>query len=194
MEISRTIDVTGCHYGLHKRTGQYLAETGYYSFLAGFVRSLKLQSILEIGTHYGGSSMAMSRGACSDGGGLKIVTIDKTNLNPEGFRDYPHIRRIHGDSLRAEVVKKTLALLPAPIDLIYLDSKHEYEHAKANLETYAEPLQPAFVLLDDVHHNLSMEKIWAELVAAHPCFDASELARRPCGFGVVAYREPLRAP
>ena len=35
-----------------------------------------------------------------------LVTVDIANKNIEGFKKYTHIKRIHGDSLDDEVIKK----------------------------------------------------------------------------------------
>jgi hypothetical protein len=185
--LGRTIDISGCHYGLHKGTGRYFEETPYYSFLAGFVRLLDLKKVLEIGTYCGGSIMAISRALRTDDPDACLVTMDKTRLNEEGFRAYPRIHRILGDSLNAEVVKQTLALFQPPIDLLYIDSKHSYEHVSGNIRLYALPLAPRFIILDDIHHSESMEQIWAEICQKHPTSDISKLVLRDCGFGVVAY-------
>src|SRR5262245_9451833 len=51
----------------------------YYYFLAGLVLSQNCSTIFEIGTHYGGSCLAMLRGI-ADPHSARIVTVDVSDL------------------------------------------------------------------------------------------------------------------
>ena len=187
--IGKQIDISGCHYGLHKRSGLFLKETYYYRVLAGFVSLLKLRRILEIGTHFGGSIMAMSRGIppCEPS---TLVTVDKTYENEEGFAAFPQIIRIRGDSAKEETVQQVKTHFARDIDLLYIDSVHKYDHTKKNIDLYAGIHSPKYLILDDVHLNPDMERLWNEIAAQHGerCWDAGPLVKRPTGFGVVQWR------
>ena len=186
------IDLKGCDYGPHKRTNLYLGMQPYYRFLAGFVRSLGCRTVLEIGTSYGGSIMAISRGCPADQPAARLVTLDKVDIAGQPLLDLPHIRRVHGDSLAPATVREAGRHLTAPIDLLYIDSKHSYEHTKNNILTYGAEFCPRFVILDDIHLNPEMDALWSETSAKyqHRAFDASDLAKRPGGFGVIEYGSP----
>lgn len=178
----QAIDITGCRYGLHNRTKQDIGETEYYRFLAGFVQVIKARQVLEVGTHYGGSIMAMARGAEKD---ARLVTVDITHKNATAFKPYTNIKRIQGDSLAPPTARLVLSCFARPIDLIYIDSLHTKEAVLGNLETYA-PLQPRYAVLDDIHISDSMNELWMELQGRYETCDLSDIAdRKRVGFGAV---------
>jgi len=179
----REIDLTGCDYGPHITSGLHLGVQPYYRFLAGFARTIGLRKVLEIGTSYGGSMMAMDRGSR----GVEMVTVDKKDMAGDGLKALARIKRVIGDSLAPDTLRKVKAHLSGPIDLLYIDSKHSYDHTTKNMQLYGGEFRPRFVIFDDIHLNEEMERFWTDAKAkyGHLAFDASELAGRPCGFGIV---------
>lgn len=194
--VGHSIDLTGCDYGPHKRSQRFLGVQTYYYFLAGFVRHLRLRKILEIGTSYGGSMMAMHRGCESIESGLELVTIDKIDMAGEGLIRLGRVQRIQGDSLATETLHKTRARLSTPIDLLYIDSKHSYEQTQRNIAIFGACFHPRFIILDDIHLNAEMEKLWGDIRERYDnlAYDASEIAGRPSGFGILACRTENLAP
>ena len=193
MDMGLEIDLSDCPYGETTGCCAFIKRpASYYFFLAGFVKSLNLTHVLEIGTNFGGSIMSISKGL--DGAGIKdsrLVTVDIISKNADGFRKYPHIRRVEGDSLDKEIAKKTIASFDADIDLLYIDSLHEYEHTKENIAVYTRGLNPRYVVLDDIRLCDGMKKLWSELEAefGDNAFDASDIIKRPgAGFGVIRRR------
>ena len=193
MDIGMEIDLSDCPYGETTGPCAFIKRpTSYYFFLAGFVRLLKLNSILEIGTNYGGSIMAVSKGlhperieeSC-------LVTVDIIRKNEEGFKKYPRIKRIEGDSLDGEVAKRVVDSFSDEIDLIYLDAVHEYGHTKKNIDIYAGRLSPRYVVLDDIRQCDEMRELWSELKGEFRgnAFDASNITiRKGAGFGVIKWK------
>ena len=183
-EIGDTIDITGCRYGLHARTKTDIGETVYYRFLAGFARLIEAKQILEIGTHYGGSIMAMARGAAS----AKLVTVDITHKNEQAFASFPNIQRVQGDSTQAKTAAQVSRYFVPPIDLIYIDSLHTKEAVLLNLKAYGH-LLPRYAVFDDIHINPTMDELWDELSAKYPHCDLSDITdRRRVGFGAIQLR------
>lgn len=180
-ERGKTINIDGCHYGPHSRTKRYYAETEYYRFLAGLCSVVDAKQVLEIGTHYGGSIMAMSRGTGKD---AFLVTVDVIMRNTERFKQYPNVHRVLGNSISDAVAKKVYVLFHPPIDVLYIDSTHTYEDVMANIQMY-KGLKPRFVVLDDIHINDSMKSLWTTLQNKYECIDVSEWSKRNVGFGVV---------
>lgn len=137
--------------------------------------------------------MSMSRGMrTEDVPGSRLATIDITYKNEQGFRKFPHIKRIRGDALSGEVISEAVRTFDRPIDLLYIDSVHEYEHTKRSIDVYANTLNPRYVILDDIHLTDSIEVLWGELVEQFKerACDASEIVRRrSAGFGVIKWRE-----
>jgi len=193
MEVGHKIDLSDCPYGETTGSGFFLKRpTNYYFFLAGFVKLQKLTRILEIGTNCGGSIMSISKGLDkSDIEKSRLVTVDIVRKNDEGFKKYPNISRVHGDALNENVINEVIASFDNDIDLLYIDSLHEYEHTKKNIDIYAKRLNPSYVILDDIRQCDDMIKLWSKLKEEYKdhAFDASKVTiRKGAGFGVIRYR------
>ena len=187
------IDLTGCSYGETTGCCPFINRpTNYYHFLSGLVRSERLTYILEIGTHFGGSIMSMSRGlSFKNISKSRFLTVDITRKNDRGFREYPHIKRIQGDSLDEKVIKEAIEYFDRPIDILYIDSLHEYGHTKKNMEIYGGSLNPKYIILDDIRQCTSMQKLWREIIRefGESAFDASEISiRKGAGFGIIKWK------
>ena len=190
MSVGATIDLSDCPYGETIGACSFIRRpTNYYFFLAGFVRSQKLTHVLEIGTNFGGSIMSISKGLCADDlASSRLVTVDIIRKNDEGFKRYPHIKRIQGDSLDEGVVNKAIGFFDKEIDLLYIDSLHEYGHTKKNINIYSDRLKPRYVVLDDIRQCDDMKRLWGEVKEkfGDNAFDASEISiRKGAGFGVL---------
>ncbi|MFH1752647.1 MAG: class I SAM-dependent methyltransferase [Candidatus Omnitrophota bacterium] len=194
MSVGRKIDLSDCPYGDTTGDCPFINRpTSYYYFLAGFVNILKLTHVLEIGTNYGGSIMSISKGLREgDISRSRLVTIDIMRKNDEGFKRYPHIKRIYGDSLQRDVVAETAASFDRAIDVLYIDSVHEYKHTKDNISIYGKRLKPKYVILDDIRQSPGMERLWVGLKEelGDKAFDASGIViRNGAGFGVIKRRD-----
>lgn len=136
--------------------------------------------------------MSISRGLHKDDiARSRLLTVDIVRKNEKGFKKYPHINRIHGDSLDEKVVKKVTASFDRDIDLLYIDSLHEYEHTKENINIYTDKLNPSYVIMDDIRQCDDMKKLWNELKQKFGgnAFDASEISmRKGAGFGIIRNR------
>jgi predicted O-methyltransferase YrrM len=194
----RGIDLTGCSFGRRFTTGEFReTPVSYYFLLAGLVRSLDLRRVLEIGTHWGGAIMSMSRGLRDpDSGETQLVTVDVTDRNTEGFRAYPRITRITGDSFDRHVVDAVASSFRGPVDLVFIDTIHTYRPTHHNIAIYANRFAPRLVVLDDIHINSSMDRLWSDVAraAGDRAFDATTLCDREVGFGVVLWDPALRWP
>ncbi|MFH1593148.1 MAG: class I SAM-dependent methyltransferase [Candidatus Omnitrophota bacterium] len=193
MEIGRRIDLSGCPYGGTTGPCAFIGRpTNYYFLLAGLVKLERLGQILEIGTNCGGSIMSMSQGIDKrDMAVSRLVTVDIARKNEEGIKRYPHIRRVDGDALSEDVVRKTIGLFERDIDLLFIDSLHEYEHTKKSIEIYGGKLNPRYLVLDDIRQCDDMIRLWKELCDRFEdnAFDASEVSiRKGAGFGVIRWR------
>ena len=193
MEAGRKIDLSDCPYGETTGSCAFIKRpTNYYFFLSGLVKSQKLTNILEIGTNYGGSIMSISKGlSAEEARESRLVTVDIVRKNEEGFAKYPNIRRITGDSLDKMIIEEVVGSFDEKIGLLYIDSLHEYEHTKQNIDIYTEKLDPQYVILDDIRQCDDMKKLWSELEGEFKddAFDASDISvRKGAGFGVIKRR------
>jgi len=182
-QLGRSLDLAKAHYGPHSRTKRYYETIDYYYLLAGLARHSGARTAVDIGTHYGGSALALSIGMDQ---GL-VVSVDLRQRNEAMLAAYPGIKLVTGDSLAPATFAQVAALLPEGADILYIDSFHNYEHTMANVEIYG-ALKPEFIVFDDITINESMKQAWAELAARHAAFDASQLCNRNCGFGVLDLR------
>lgn len=183
-QVGSQMNLEGVHYGPHSRTKRYYETIPYYFLLAGLAKVGNMRKALDIGTHYGGSAMAISRGM--EGKGI-IVTVDISMHNMTMLLKYPDIRRVQGNSLTLATAREVYQLLPEGVDMIYIDSFHDYDNVKQNIELYGK-LSPRLIVFDDIRINESMVKVWTELKKSHVAYDATELCCRNCGFGVLKVR------
>ena len=191
MSEGKKIDLNMCRYGEPHWQGAVPTDPfAYYYFLAGLVRTQHLKYIFEIGTHFGGSIMAMSRGVPeADFGKSRLVTVDLTYLNADVLKTFPSIKRIKGDALSTEVVQAVARSFDRPVDLMYIDSSHSYEHVRPSIDIYMRKLDPRYIVLDDIALNPSMKRLWQELCVEHEgcILDISAITSRgkSVGFGII---------
>ncbi len=193
MAVGQKMDLSKCHYGNTSGRCLYIKRpTNYYFFLAGLVRAENLRYILEIGTHFGGSIRSMRKGLNKRHiFSNKLVTVDVTNDNMAGLKGFPRIHKIWGNSLAKKVANRAINCFKKPIDLLYIDSIHEYDHTMANINTYGPKLDPLYIVLDDIRQCDSMRKLWADITIKYGnrAYDASEIAiRKGAGFGIIKWR------
>lgn len=174
-------DVANCLYGTHKRTKTVVGTPEYYYLLAGITKLLQATQVLEVGTYLGGSAKALATGMLSSGTLLTIDINQQVAIASAG----PTILQIESDSTSPSASAQVFQALQPPIDVLFIDSHHTAEAVTANLHLYAPTLQPKFIILDDIHLNESMDKAWTSLADAYDAYDASQLASRSCGFGVL---------
>jgi hypothetical protein len=191
------LDLDDCAYGEWR--GHFVSSPHrYYYFLAGLVRTLGSIRILEVGTHYGGAITAMRRGiADARASDAFLVTVDVTRLNADKLSRVGGLQRITGDSLHRRVVDDVCRRFAGPIDLLYVDSRHERRETLQNVAVYANRLQPEVIVLDDIHLNESMRALWRQLVSLHVgrTTDVSGLVdRTSAGFGVIECVRPYTWP
>ena len=179
MEEGRSVDLSGVYYEPEYRR----ATPGYYIFLAGLAKLLQTRQVLEIGTYFGGATQALSRGAPAES---RIVTVDIADYAGKLLAQCRNVYRVRGDSLAEPIRRHVMQHFYLPIDVLFIDSIHDFESVFQNIATYAQ-IAPYLILLDDIYLSPSMEKAWKSLCQLYPLnFDASELCRRSCGFGVLS--------
>jgi hypothetical protein len=197
METGAQLDLHDCAYGEWR--GDFVSSPHrYYFFLAGLVRTLGFTRILEVGTHYGGATTAMCRGVPADRAtDAFVVTLDVTYLNADKLGRVEGLQRITGDSLHGRVIDEVCRRFAGPIDLLYVDSRHERLETLQNIAVYANRLQPQVIVLDDIHLNESMRALWRQIVSLDVgrTTDVSSLVdRRSAGFGVIECERPYGWP
>ena len=114
--------------------------------------------IIEIGTHYGGSTLALAH-ICDNMGHGKIIGLDISHSKVSSLvRDHPRILLIEGDACQSfEKVKKLI--LETDNILIIEDSAHTFDNTIKVLMTYSSLIKPGeyFIVEDsNCHHGLDI--------------------------------------
>jgi hypothetical protein len=164
----------------------------YYYFLAGLVRLQGCRRMVEIGTHFGGSTLAMLHGVLK-ASSAKIVTIDITDLNPV-LHSTPGIIKLTGDANSDEQIKRIFVHFGGePIDLLFIDADHSFLPTITNFALYVALLRPRLVVIDDVKLNEGMRDTWRVIRTAYgenaiDCDSVIPEVRMPnnVGFGLVS--------
>lgn len=126
-----------------------------------------VDSVLEIGTQYGGSLYIWSRHFNAD-----VVSVDINFMNREPllstFSD--GIVFVEGNSHEKEVCQQVRSEAPRDgYDMIFIDGDHSYKGAKEDFEMYYSLLaEDGIVLFDDIHTDYGVNDLWTELVDEYP--------------------------
>ncbi len=148
-----------------------------------FLRTRKLQNVLEIGSESGGTFYLWCQ--LTSLGGLKI-SLDKPDgasgswryVQPEKlaqrtalFRSWaPRVKVITGDSHDQKTYHEVLQTLDgAKLDFLFIDGDHSYEGVAADWNDYRGLVREGgLVAFHDVNH-LGPQKLWRSLKQDHPC-------------------------
>jgi cephalosporin hydroxylase len=119
---------------------------------------MKPDVIVEIGTMFGGSTLALAHMLDTLGHG-KIIGLDITHEKvPNSVRQHPRITLIEGDACENfQQVKRLLS--PDDNILVIEDSSHTYENTLNVLRTYSALTSPGnyFIVEDSIcHHGLTV--------------------------------------
>lgn len=171
--LGETLDLDHCVYGpATGGTRGYIDETlSYYRLLAGHCAITNAKSVMEVGTHYGGSTLAllagMKHGEAKD---PVLVTMDITDLNRERLEQEPEIRKVIGDSTRQGFVAGLASNLESPdVDLLYIDALKDPGFVLTTMyNIYAVGVRPKWLILDDIQTTEEMRKFWDILEEIEP--------------------------
>jgi hypothetical protein len=192
----RSFDLTGVGYG-RKQWGDTTRITTktppYYWFLAGVSAEMEAVNVIEIGTHWDGSSVALMRGMLSRHPAPLLVTIDVSTESDNYLPAQPEfrfIKKVLGDANDLKTVEQVRAQVQKA-DLLFIDARHWAEFTLLNTFLYGMLFRPRVILLDDVALNDSMRAAWAVLQTIYPyqsvdCKTIVPDIRPQQGFGLIA--------
>ena len=192
-----TIELDHCVYG--PSTGSnvrgYIDETmSYYRLLAGHCMLTDAGTVIEVGTHYGGSALALLAGM--RGGKAEtpqLVTMDVTDLSTPQLMQEPEIRTVIGDStIHGFMASLVDDLDDTPVDLLYIDALKDAAFVITTLfNAHSVNVAPTWLILDDVQANDSMRSLWTLLEEMEPDMaflisrDYPEIRRPDMGYGII---------
>jgi hypothetical protein len=84
------------------------------------------------GCFYEIAGLAASRGVPADQGGSSVlVTVDVTDHPEHDLAKHPGIIRLVDDAAAEATIDRVVRHFRPPIDLLYLDAVHTFEHTRA---------------------------------------------------------------
>lgn len=129
----------------------------YLRFLYEFAKRYQPELVVETGTDRGRSAAHFALGNLE----AHVVTIDIDRAckdNADSLK-ITNIVAIAADSLL--FVDK---IKDASVDVLFIDSLHEYDHASREWRAYARKVKPAgIVFFDDIALDAGMRQFWAEV-------------------------------
>lgn len=155
---------------LNRHITEQMAITGqrydYYDLFYRLAQAFKPGLVVELGAWRGLSAASFAAGHPQG----QVVTIDihkddklAQSKTIEAAGHYPNLTYLNGWTWNmVETVKK----LGQPIDILFIDSWHEYQYLKRDWDDYSPLLaQPSLVIVDDVYDQGSIEgqRFWDEL-------------------------------
>lgn len=134
--------------------------TEYLPLLYGYVRLYSNCRVQEIGTRDGNSTLALLAAAEAVDGHVWSVDINpRVPDNPNGMAPWKHDPRwtfTAGDSVDPAVA----ACQPEQVDVLFIDSGHEYDLTQAELATYVPRVAPGgTVLLHDTRLSYDVQGV-----------------------------------
>ena len=198
-ETGRKIELTGGYGESPDLNGTVFTEpASYYYFLAGVAKEARALRIIEIGAWWGGSTLAMLAGGRVVGSPT-VVSLDLEHRNLAHLKSQAGIFPIEGDCASRETISKVKELLGTePIDLLYVDSAHNYEGTLQHFAIYQALYRPRIVIFDDIHLSEPMNAVWSDISACYGIasldLDTISTDIRPGGegFGMIWLQRDLR--
>ena len=141
MPLARTWDpatrtiVSTTHDGFVDRCSKWSDIREYLPFLYDTARSYNQVRVLELGSRKGNSTLAFLAAADeTDGhvwsGDVRDITVDAEGMLP--WSRHPRWTFTRGDDMDPVVQ----SLLPVQVDVLFIDTSHEYEHTLEECRAY----------------------------------------------------------
>ncbi len=100
------------------------------------IRRARPEYIIELGTQYGGATLAMAD-VLEEVGGKKVITVDIKDQRKTEVKNDPRILFILGSSIDGRTLEKIKKEIGEGKVLVDIDSDHRTEHVAQELELYA---------------------------------------------------------
>lgn len=155
----------------------------YYQWSTCLVEEFKPKQIVELGGAMGVWDLCVLY-TLPEMSNLFSITLKEHGLEFSYIKDkYNNFHPIIGDDLILSNWPKELDLNKT--DIWFIDSLHEETQLRKELDLYSPFFKKnAIVLLDDIHINEGMEKVWDELCSKYDYYDATDPLHYS-GFGIL---------
>lgn len=145
----------------------------YNRFLFEFARRYEPELVVETGTDRGRSAAHFALGNKSG----KVLTID---IDPACKDNVDALKIENIISVAANSLAFADKIKDGGVDVLFIDSLHEYDHASKEWRAFRSKLKPAgIVFFDDITLDAGMRQFWSEVPGRR--FDLSHL--HVSGFG-----------
>ena len=155
MPLARTFDsaskrvVTTLHQAYLDRVSRWSDIQEHMPCLREAARSYPKARILELGSRTGNSTLAFLAGAEESDGHVWSCDIDNIITRSDGMKPWANCKRwtfIHGSDMDLDIYAK----LPREVDVLFIDTSHEYRHTLDELDAYVpRVVKGGVVLLHD---------------------------------------------
>lgn len=173
----------------NKRVVSKIAKHGIASkkqaeFLYRFINKFKPESIIELGTSIGLTSLYLAKAASK----ATLYTIEGCpNLHQHSKDFFSEEKQYNIESICGNFdveFPKLLSKLPH-IDVLYIDGNHAYEPTMKYFNLALEKITPnSIIIFDDIYWSEGMQKAWAEICNHHKVTLSLDLFY----FGIVFFR------
>jgi predicted O-methyltransferase YrrM len=169
-------------------THAWNSERSVSEFIGELAFRLGARTVVELGCYVGWTSAHLALALQAAGGGAKLWCVDYEPRFLAAARDNlgrfdlaKDVAFVRGLSLDQEL----LAVLPTRIDLLFIDTSHEYEATKNEIATYAPRLAPGGVIV--LHDSISQDGVRRAVLDVSSDFEVMTFATE-YGNGVTVLR------
>jgi predicted O-methyltransferase YrrM len=168
-----------------------------FQWLLGLYQALKPKSVVEIGSHYGGTLYFWIREAAP---GALVVSIDTGTWNPQGRFDkwFEWTRNsgvvllpLLGDS-KDSIIIRQVKKVATPIDFLFIDGSHTEADCQADFDNYWPLIRKGGICaMHDIapeHANqeaYGVHRVWERIKASGIRTEEMIMQRANCGTGVA---------
>lgn len=189
----------------HSRPIVISAWHGHVPFAAWLVGAVRPATLVELGTHNGGSYSAFCEAVLRFGLPTRCFAVDTWQGDEQAGRYGEHVftelKRFHAERytgfstlLRATFDAAAATFTPGSIDLLHVDGLHTYAAVKNDFDTWLPKMSARGVML---FHDIAVEgngfevgRLWDELRPRYPAFSFPHCH----GLGVLAVGADVPAP
>lgn len=164
-----------------------------FEFLLRIFKERQPTSILEIGTHHGGSFYHWIKEAPT---GAIVNSIDNQHINSDLYDDWANVRRVevnwfNGDSTSNEALQ--WAKFDAPYDFIFIDGDHSFNGVMDDYVLAAHLIKrPGIIAFHDItpHPYREVDEAWNLLKIINEWEEVVDLnypVNDRCGIGILYF-------
>jgi len=178
------------HANLRYLRGAVDEGGGYPHWLACLVRSSHARCIVELGSRFGVSTLAIAAAIDDTQQFTAVDIVEDLRYLPTLLRTRDNFRFVAADGLNTPLIYSQTNI--GLVDILFTDTVHTSEQVRAEFRAW-EPLlaDEALFIIDDI--NVNDKRRFFEEVSAYEKIDLTDVCHSS-GFGVLYLRRPPNAP